>query len=196
MGCFITTNGLDILQSTMNLLQTTFAGSFFKGNGAIPSHSPEISSLHASALYSWTLLITTCDRGTVNNLVDKFLKRITQLLESPDVELRIAAGECIAVLHEIVREGDQDFELDDIDELCDKLRALATDSQKFRAKKDRRQQRNVFRYVLREVEENEPPNIHYKFGRERLTIDTWSTKRQYDAFCYVLKSGMNLHLGN
>jgi len=33
-----------------------------------------------------------------------------------------------------------------------------------------------------------------KFGRERLLIDTWCRKRQYDAFCYVLKSGMNLHL--
>jgi len=37
-------------------------------------------------------------------------------------------------------------------ELCNMLKSLATDSQKFRAKKDRRQQRSSFRDVLRAVE--------------------------------------------
>lgn len=46
----------------------------------------------------------------------------------------------------------QDFEGYDIDGLCDKLRLLATDSQKFRAKKDRRQQRSSFRDILKAIE--------------------------------------------
>ena len=41
---------------------------------------------------------------------------------------------------------------DDMDELCFKLRQLATDSHKYRAKKDRKQQRSSFREVLRAVE--------------------------------------------
>lgn len=46
----------------------------------------------------------------------------------------------------------QDFEGKDIDGLCETLKKLATDSNKYRAKKDRRQQRSSFRDVLRAVE--------------------------------------------
>ena len=46
----------------------------------------------------------------------------------------------------------QEFEGDDMYELCLKLKELATDSNKYRAKKDRRQQRSSFRDVLRAVE--------------------------------------------
>jgi hypothetical protein len=194
LGCFITSNGLDSIESVMDLLQSIFAASYFKGNGAIPNHTIEISALHSSSLYAWTLLLTIQSPSTALRLAEKYIKKIAELLDSPDVELRIAAGECIAVLHEISRESDDDFECDEMDLLCEKLRMLATDSQKFRAKKDRRQQRSSFRDILRAVEEREPPNIMVKFGKERLIIDTWCRKRQYDAFCYVLKSGMNLHL--
>lgn len=194
LGHFITNNGLDSIESIMDLFQSIFAASFFKGNGAIPTHTNEVSSLHSSALYAWTLLLTIYTPSAALRLAEKHMKRICELLDSPDVELRIAGGECIAVLHEISRECDDDFEFDEMDSLCDKLRMLATDSQKFRAKKDRRQQRSSFRDILRAVEEREPPNIMVKFGRERLVIDSWCRKRQYDAICYVLKSGMNLHL--
>jgi len=194
LGHFITNNGLDSIDAIMDLFQSIFAGSFLKGNGAIPTHTPEISSLHASALYAWTLLLTIYAPSTALRLAEKNIKRISELLDSPDVDLRIAAGECIAVLHEISCECIEDFEFDEMDLLCDKLKMLATDSQKFRAKKDRRQQRSSFRDILRALEEKEPPNITVKFGRERLIIDSWCRKRQYDAFCYVLKSGMNLHL--
>lgn len=195
LGHFITNNGLDSIDAVMDLFHSVFAASFYKGNGAIPTHTTEISSLHASALYAWTLLLTIYSPSTALRLAEKHIKRITELLDSPDVDLRIAAGECIAVLHEISRECDADFEFDEMDSLCDKLRMLATDSQKFRAKKDRRQQRSSFRDILRALEEKESPNITVKFGRERLVIDSWCRKRQYDAICYVLKSGMNLHLG-
>ena len=58
LGHFITNNGLDSIDAIMDLFQSIFAASFFKGNGAIPTHTTEISSLHASALYAWTLLLT------------------------------------------------------------------------------------------------------------------------------------------
>jgi len=122
------------------------------------------------------------------------MKRISELLDSSDVDLRITAGETIAVLHEVARDCDEDFEVDIMDYLCEKLKLLATDSQKFRAKKDRKQQRSSFRDILKAVEHGEPPSEIVKFGRERLVIDSWCRKRHYDAFCQVLGSGMNLHL--
>ena len=46
----------------------------------------------------------------------------------------------------------QDFEIDNIDELCDKLKQLSTESHKYRAKRDRRQQKSSFRDILRAVQ--------------------------------------------
>lgn len=46
----------------------------------------------------------------------------------------------------------QYYEGPDMDGLCEILKKLATDSQKHRAKKDRRQQRSSFREILRAVE--------------------------------------------
>lgn len=43
-------------------------------------------------------------------------------------------------------------EIVDEDALCSQLKELATDSNKYRAKKDRRQQRSSFRDILRTVE--------------------------------------------
>ena len=48
--------------------------------------------------------------------------------------------------------GLQEFEGDYLDDLCATLKQLATDSKKYRAKKDRRQQRSSFRDVLRAVQ--------------------------------------------
>ncbi|XP_076363065.1 interferon-related developmental regulator 1-like [Tachypleus tridentatus] len=191
---FITSSGVSGLALNMQLLHTVFSGSFLKGNGAVPSHSPEVATLHSHALLAWCLLVTILSTSQVLELAASHLQKLSELLESPNLELRIAAGETIAVLYEVMREIDEEFEGDNIDELCVKLQQLATDSQKFRAKKDRRQQRSSFRDVLRAVEEGESPDVRVKFGREILYIDSWCKKRQYDALCYVLGSGMNLHL--
>lgn len=146
-----------LISSTLprQVLLSVFSASFLKGNGAVPNHNPQITALHSSALLAWSLLCTVRSNSAVLALAEKHVKRIIELLESPDVELRIAAGEAIAVLHEVSREVDEHFEVDDADELYEKLRTLATDSQKFRAKKDRRVQRSSFRDILKCVEEGE-----------------------------------------
>lgn len=46
----------------------------------------------------------------------------------------------------------EDFVYEDTEALCGELRTLATDSNKYRAKADRRRQRSTFRAVLHFVE--------------------------------------------
>lgn len=46
----------------------------------------------------------------------------------------------------------EDFVYEDIEALCGELRTLATDSNKYRAKADRRRQRSTFRAVLHFIE--------------------------------------------
>lgn len=187
------TNSNLVMESMVNI----FSGSFHKGNGVVPTVTPSVSALHTSALNTWTLLLTTCSLDTVLQLSDRWSNKIAQLLDSPDVDLRMSAGEALATIHEILVRWNVDFELDNCDELLEKLRSLATDSSKHRAKRDRRVQRSTFRDVVKLIERDDDGSSMYelvKFGRERLVIESWCKKRQYDSFCSILGPGMNLHL--
>ncbi|XP_075230443.1 interferon-related developmental regulator 1 isoform X1 [Lycorma delicatula] len=182
----------DTLVETMRTLQQVFASSYPKGDGSVPNILPEVAALHAAALSAWSLLLTIIDIN--GNASLPCVSQLSGLLDSSHLEVRMAAGEAITLMLEQGRLFDEDYEWEATDALIVKLRALATDSHKYRAKKDRKTQRSTFRDILRYVEEDEPPNIQIKFGQEMLSLDTWSRKKQYDAFCQILGPGMNLHL--
>lgn len=80
-----------------------------------------------------------------------------QLLESPHLDVRVSAGEALAVIFELGREHSDDYEQDWALDLIENLRGLAFDSSKSRAKKDRKQQRASFRDILRYIE------VHFFF---------------------------------
>ena len=69
--------------------------------------------------------------------------------------------------------------------MIDTIKELATDSNKSRSKKDRREQRHIFRDILRGVEEGDPPAEKVKFGQEVLHLEFWYNKIQYDWFSKV-----------
>ncbi|KAM4863128.1 interferon-related developmental regulator 2 isoform X1 [Urocitellus parryii] len=127
---------------------------------------------------------------------DVQLPRLPQLLSSESVNLRIAAGETIALLFELARDLEEDFVYEDMEALCGTLRTLATDSNKYRAKADRRRQRSTFRAVLNFVEGSECEEETIRFGLEVLYVDSWARHRIYAAFKDVLGSGMHHHLQN
>nr|CAG4652053.1 EOG090X0ARF [Triops cancriformis] len=198
LSCFLASNDLEAVSQVMKSCETIFGG-FVPGTAA--NASPELARLYTAAVEAWALLLTLLAARQAHSLCQTHIKKLALLLESPDVDLRIAAGEAIALLYEGGREFDENYgfeeegeRVSEIDDLCSKLRQLATDSHKYRAKKDRKQQRSSFRDILRAVEENEAPEIKVKFGKEILELDSWTRKHQYDAFCTLLGSGMNLHL--
>ncbi|CAH0384027.1 unnamed protein product [Bemisia tabaci] len=179
---------------TMRNLQTIFSASYRKGDGTVPIISQDLAVLHSTALSAWTLLATVVPITSLPSLSD-----LGDLLDSAHLEVRMAAGEAIAVLIEQSRQynSDEDDDNDDwepSEELIQKLHQLSTDSHKYRAKKDRKMQRSSFRDILRYVEDDASPNVQIRFGQETLSLDTWCRKKQYDVFCQVLGSGMNLHL--
>jgi len=141
-------------------------------------------------------------------------------LDQSDLEVRLAAGEALAILVEMCELGEglsdeSSYSESDDDEaeyaisnghsnsgkktnmkmLIEKLRALSVESHKYRAKKDRRQQHHSFRDYLHAVEDGDGPGFNMRFGvGEVLEIESWAKKRQYDAICKVLGSGINRHL--
>ncbi|XP_077970272.1 interferon-related developmental regulator 2-like [Styela clava] len=194
---FVAAEGMPDILECMKVFETIFKNSFVKGDGTLPIVSPALAELHHSALSAWSLLLSICPWSVVSEFVKSHLPRLPDLLQSSDVAVRITAGETIVLMYEILYNEDaEQMASDIIDEnmLCERLKSLATDSSKYRAKKDRRQQRSSFRDILRTVEDGIAPEDSIKFATEVLVIDSWTRKRQYEALRDIIGTGMNFHL--
>lgn len=146
---------LDLMQQ----FEAIFSGSYLKGDNSVPNVSAEIGALHAAALSSWTLLFTLMAPGDVYTMISSDSKnfapslvQLSGLLMSANLEVRLTAGEALATVFELGREFNPDFADEIVPELVDALKQLATDSHKYRAKKDRKQQRATFRDILHFIE--------------------------------------------
>ncbi|XP_076758059.1 interferon-related developmental regulator 2 [Xylocopa sonorina] len=202
MNQFLSGNDAADTIEIVQLLSGIFSGSYLKGNGAIATISPEIAAMHAAAISSWTLLLTVMSPADIYNLITSdrtntympSLNKLRELLESPHLDVRLSAGEALAVIFELGRDFCCDYEQDWSLDLIDVLKELATDSNKYRAKKDRKQQRANFRDILRYIEEDVIPEVHVKFGQEILYLEGWCARSQYNACCRLLGPGINIHL--
>lgn len=187
---------LDLMQQ----FQVIFSGSYLKGDGAMPNVNGDLAGLHAAALSAWTLLFTLMSPGDVYTMIGNgtnfspSLIQIVQLLGSPYLEVRLSAGEALAIIFELGREYQEDFAEEFIPDLVETLRQLATDSHKYRAKKDRKQQRATFRDILYYIEDDNLPDLQIRFGKEILVLDSWTRRKQYYVLCHTLGSGLNMHL--
>jgi len=197
LSCFLACQDVSELKNTCNALHATYALSLPKGNGELPSHSASVTAFHAAAVSGFCLLISIMSPTYVYSIADSFVKEMFSLLSSSDVDMRITAGEALALAYELARQHDEDYCWNRENELSEALHELATDSQKFRAKKDRKQQRASFRDVIRTVDEGELPYEALTIGPhhqlQHLELDSWSLKLQYQALCNSLALGVNHH---
>ncbi|KAK2715670.1 interferon-related developmental regulator 1-like [Artemia franciscana] len=195
--CFIALDAKDEIEQTMKILKN-----IYKTDD--PNDSLQVSSLKCAALTSWCLLCTLLPAREVYESASSNILTLLELLESEDLNLRIEAGEAVALTYEMARQFDDDICLvgnleneakDDVEsKLSKKLKQLANDSQKSRAKKERKLQRSTFRDILKAIESGKSPNVHIKFGHETLVLNSWSQKKRYEIFCDVLSSGIDLLL--
>lgn len=122
------------------------------------------------------------------------VKNLMGLLQSAHLDVRMIAGEIFALLFESGRAHDDEFLELYLPDLIDITKKLATDSHKFRAKRDRKTQRATFRDVLHYIEDDISPEINVRFGRESLLLDTWAIHHQYTSICNLMGPGINKHL--
>ncbi|ESO89864.1 hypothetical protein LOTGIDRAFT_192392 [Lottia gigantea] len=194
IGSFLACDDIEIVKSVMKSLEDVFRSSYRKGDNSTPNINTDTCQFHSNALQAWCLLLSIAPAFIVNDVIASHLTKIPDLLFSKDLDLKITAGETLALLYELARETDEEFEGDDIERLCELLKNLATDCQKSQARKDRKQQRSSFRDILRAIEEADSPRTLVKFGSEQVLLNSWSRKKQYDIFCHVMGTGVNLHL--
>uniref|UniRef100_A0A3Q3ETU6 Interferon-related developmental regulator 2 n=1 Tax=Labrus bergylta TaxID=56723 RepID=A0A3Q3ETU6_9LABR len=196
MCCYVSTaeEGEDLVKS-LALLESVFMASYPNREGVLPTPKPGSPGLHCSALQAWSLLVTLCPASRLTVLLDLHLPKLQACLQSSDVNYRIAVGETIALLVELGRDIEENFEVEDSDSLCECLKSLATDGNKHRAKNDRRKQRSIFREVSITLRYNEDfTEERIRFGVESVYIDSWMRRRIYDAFKEIQESGVSHHL--
>lgn len=193
LSCYVAAADVQDLLSCLTCLEGVLGRSCSAGGSTAPA---SLHGLFRATLQAWALLLTICPSSHISHILDRQLPRLLQLLSSDTVNLRIAAGETIALLFELARDLEEDLTFGDMDALCGALRTLATDSNKYRAKADRRRQRATFRAVLHFVEGGEYEEEVVRFGLEVLYVDSWARRRVYAAFKDVLGSGMHHHLQN
>ncbi|XP_056279661.1 interferon-related developmental regulator 2 [Pseudoliparis swirei] len=195
MCCYVSTSeeGEDLIKS-LTLLESVFMASYPNKEGTLPTSKPGSPALHNAALQAWSLLVTLYPTSRLAVLLDLHLPKLQACLQSCDVDYRIAVGETIALLVELRRDIDEEFAVEDSESMCDCLKSLATDSNKHRAKNDRRKQRSVFRDVLHYIENEDFTDEKIQFGIESVYIDSWMRRRIYDAFKEILESGVRHHL--
>ncbi|XP_028824331.1 interferon-related developmental regulator 2 [Denticeps clupeoides] len=195
MCCYVSAaeDAEDLLKALAQL-EGVFSSAYPLVGGALPTVQAGTPPLHTAALQAWALLTTLCPSSHLSTIVQHHLPRLQACLESSDVHFRIAVGETIALLYEMGRDIDQDYEYENRDALCEALKGLATDGNKHRAKNDRRKQRSIFREVLHYIENEDFSEERVRFGAEVLYIDCWVRRRIYEAFKDVLESGTLHHL--
>uniref|UniRef100_A0A182Q0M7 Interferon-related developmental regulator N-terminal domain-containing protein n=1 Tax=Anopheles farauti TaxID=69004 RepID=A0A182Q0M7_9DIPT len=200
--CFVGVDDLGEILPLMKVLHTIFAGSFLKGDNSPSGASNEAGSLHSAALSAWGLLLSLLPPGEFVALVGggggpgiiPSVRNLVGMLQSPLLEVRMVAGETLALMFELGRQHDDEFLEEELPELIEATQKLATDAHKYRAKRDRKVQRATFRDVLHYLEEDISPEIGIKFGRELLVLNTWAIHHQYTCLRGALGFGMNVHL--
>ncbi|XP_069822642.1 interferon-related developmental regulator 2 isoform X2 [Dendropsophus ebraccatus] len=188
--CFIAAADAEDLISCLGVLEAILSMLYSENNGSSPSQQ----GMFCSAIQSWALLLTICPASRIQKTLESHLSRLPGVLACESVNLRIAAGETLALLYELARDLDEDFDSEDTDTLCVTLKQLATDSNKYRAKTDRRKQRSIFRDVLHYIESSEFQEETIKFGIEVMYVDSWVCRRTYSSFKEALGSGVRHHL--
>lgn len=167
-------------------------------------HGNMIASFEAieSALKGWALLLTTVQKSYIyDHSIPTDTEIFIDYLKSEDVDIRVAAGECLALLFEAAMNHEEDFDLQafgndfgiDVDNLLDLLHGLSADKTKTRAKKDKSKQRVPFKEILNYIENGEEPSESLVFKFQKFNFGSWTELIQLEALREVLGEGLQNH---
>ncbi|KAH7693409.1 interferon-related developmental regulator 2-like protein [Aphelenchoides avenae] len=154
--------------------------------------------LFSSAIFSWVLLLERVHPQVILKTIEETQPKLCTFLTATTVDVRISAGEALAVLFEIaVNDIDQEFRFANHEYLKDVLGELAIDSAKYHAKRDKKVQKFSFRQINDAIFNNSPPQSRVRFNKhETLQVEGCHSKLLYDSLCQLLKGDVNLHLTN
>ena len=194
-------------------------------NEAVPTN------LRAAALDCWALLSTTIedlyiagkdDVSTGRGLI--LLSLLQECLDDSNVQLRSAAGECVALIHEArlnlgIMNSDQNTNdggdnttkntterqfrrgtwegsewEETFDEIQQRISELSVESGHHMSKKAKKEQRATFREFQATIVDDETPEEVVNFRGGTLELSTWSEIIQLNFIRHCLQSGFQIQL--
>lgn len=149
----------------------------------------------AAAVNAWGLILTVVSQNVIAAEITDCINPIVCLLESGDLNLRIAAGEATALVYELSKQNRVTF-TGSVNTLQELLKELANESGRHKGKREKKQQKSSFRDILKGVQAGFVPEGSVQFGQECIDLYNWSRRHRYHAFKDALGSGTVVHLKN
>jgi len=215
MAFFICATDVDSSDVVLNLCEQVCAPEF--RNEAVPPN------LRATALDCWALLSTTIHNaylagsdipgsGDGRGLV--ILPLLSDCLNSTNLDLRCAAGECVALIHEARLELGIDDEQGEnaserryrrgswdgsewevlMDEVKQRVAELSIESGKHMSKKAKKEQKSTFREFMSTIVDDEAPCEVVAFRGGQLTLTNWKEIIQLNYIRHCLQTGFQVQL--
>lgn len=210
MAYFICASDVDSADAVLDLCEQVSA-SEFRGETVPPI-------LRATALDCWALLSTTINdvylAGNEDGRGLIILPLLNDCLNSPNLDLRCAAGECVALIHEArldlgidedegenaterrYRRGSWDGSNEEVlmDEVKQRVAELSVESGKHLSKKAKKEQRQTFREFMATIVDDESPHEVVAFRGGQLTLNNWREIIQLNFIRHCLQSGFQMQL--
>jgi len=213
MSNFINSSDMMASNAMMDLCEEVSAPQY--RNETVPS------TLRATALDCWALLGTTIADFHLAGSDDvqmgrglHILELLKNCLETSSVELRSAAGECVALIHEArLKLGITDEEGENVtarryrrgswdgtqwevlmDEVKQLIAELSVESGHHMSKKAKKEQRATFREFMTTIVEDESPEETVTFRGGCLTLKSWREIIQLNFVRHCLQGGFQIQL--
>ena len=178
-------------------------------------------TLRAAALDCWALIATTIPDLHLAGKDDVMMGRglailglLKECLDTSCVELRSAAGECMALIHEArlhlgiasdqgdnaterrYRRGSWDGSEWEIlmDEVKQRIAELSVESGYHMSKKAKKEQRATFREFMNTIVDDESPEEVVSFRGGTITLNTWREIVQLNFIRHCLQGGFQIQL--
>lgn len=189
MGSFICNTEEEVTLANLSFFQGLFSG---ESEGERASEE-----LKAAGVDSWALLATVAPNGYhTHELRVQLLEELLGLLDASSAELKVAAGEGLALLREYWRQvpvasHDVSAEEEDLlESIVDRLRDMAREGSKRMSRKDKKAQRASFREVYAAVAEGQPPEEVINFRTRSFRLTSWVKMKQLESFRDCLQGGL------
>jgi len=188
MGSFICNTEEEVTLANLSFFQDLFSG---ESEGERAS-----DELKAAGVDSWALIATVAPNGYhTHELRAQLLEELLALLDASSAELKVAAGEGLALLREYwrgvtVASHDVSAEEEDLlESIVDRLQDMAREGSKRMSRKDKKAQRASFREVYAAVAEGQPPEEVINFRTRSFRLTSWEKMKQLEAFRDCLQGG-------
>jgi hypothetical protein len=148
-----------------------------------------------ASLASYGLLYSQLSSNLLNDEFNEIIDKHLEILDHDSLEVRIVAGENIALLlqerrDKFAEEGMEIDHVESLNEIYSKLEELARDSSKSIAKKERSTQKASFRDVLASVKSDMVPELELKFKKDTVKFEGWAKIRLLTALRDIIGEGL------